>query len=308
MRTPRLLFAAVPGLLACTALLASAATLDGRLDPDYGAPLSVQASQTLLPDATAGRIGPTNGAELDAAYAFIADNTLHVFIAGNLWCEGNAVDYGLHYSVLQLFLDTGTGGENPVSGFSGYHYVAPPGGLTFDTGFSPGWWFGCAGLLADPYDPSSTYKLRAFTSPLPSPSGGTVVDLGSAGAGGPGSLTGGTNPEGVQLAVDNSNVGGVTHGCDASSGAGVTTGIEWAIPLSAIGNPTGCLRVSALLTWGGSFVVNQVLAPVPPGTCTWSAGPGVDFAGIAGNQFVQVCPEGVPARTSTWGALKSAYR
>jgi hypothetical protein len=306
MRPSRALFATL-GLMTLAALPAPAVTMDGRLDPDYLAPLAVQTSQTNLPDATAGRIGATNGSELDAAYAYVDGNVLRVFIAGNLWCEGNPVDYGLHFSTLHLFVDTGHGGQNTVGGFS-FNYLTPPNGLTFDAGFTPGWWFGCTGSLANYYDPTSTYTLYAWSTTLPPPAGGDVVPLGSTGAGGPGTLVGGTNPGGVQLAIDNSNVAGVSYGCAASSGAGVTTGIEWAIPLSAIGNPGECFRLSAVLTWGGSYMTDQVLGPVPPGTCTYGPASGVNFAALAGNQYFTVCPAGVPVRTSTWGALKSVYR
>jgi hypothetical protein len=294
-------------LLVCIAPASPAITLDGRLDPEYGAPIVVQTSQTWLPDATAGRVAATNGGELDAAYAYIGYNTLHLFIAGNLWCEGNPVDPGTRYSALHVYIDTHAGGQNTLSGFPGYYFVGPSNGLTFDSGYAPGFWFGCAGLLEDPYVPTSAYTLYAFASSLPTSTGGTVIPLGTTGAGGPGTLAGGTNPHGIQVAVDNSNVGGVTYGCDASSGYGVTTGIEWAIPLAALGDPVDCLDVSVLLTWYGTGLTNQVLGPLPSGTCIGGPGTGVNFAAIAGNQFFTVCPASVPVRTSTWGAIKSMH-
>jgi hypothetical protein len=44
--------------------------------------------------------------------------------------------------------------------------------------------------------------------------------LGHGTAGGPGDLSGGTNPYGVMVTIDDRNCGGVTSGCQAASGAG----------------------------------------------------------------------------------------
>lgn len=46
--------------------------------------------------------------------------------------------------------------------------------------------------------------------------------------------------------IANRNFAGVGFDCNAASGAGVTTGTEWAIPLPALGSPTGCIRVTAV--------------------------------------------------------------
>lgn len=109
--------------------------------------------------------------------------------------------------------------------------------------------------------------------------------------------------------MDNSNGAGVTAGCAAGSGSGVTTGVEWAIPLGAIGDPTGCVTVSVFVAnAGGSPLGNQVLGPLPPGTCALGAPAGVDFSSIPGNQYFTVCPGTTSALSSTWGRIKTIYR
>jgi hypothetical protein len=131
--------------------------------------------------------------------------------------------------------------------------------------------------------------------------------VGNAGFGAPGTIDGGSNPFGILCSIDLSNTTGVTAGCGASSGAGVTTGVEWAIPLAAIGNPTGAIRICALIARIDGAISNQVLGPVPPGTCTlWPAG-AVNFASIAGAQYF-VVDLTTPTARGTWGRLKTIYR
>jgi hypothetical protein len=264
------------------------------------------------PDASLGLVGGSNGSELDQASGFVSAGTLHLFFSGNLICQGNAVDYGLITHNLYLFIDSGAGGQNRLRADNAdldYGALNRMAGLTFDAGFAPDYWLGCRGALADFYDPASPYTLTAHLAELPAGGGGAGHLLGTTGAGGPGTLMGGTNPNGIQVTIDNRNVSGVTSGCDASSGAGATTGVEWAIPLAAIGDPSGCIRVCAVVASGSAYTIfNQVLGPLPAGTCALGAPSGVDFNGYEGDQFFSVCDETQPARTSSWGRLKTAYR
>ena len=257
------------GLVSISALPAAAVTVDGVLDPDYGAALSTQTNGTGWPDASLGLVGGSNGSELDQAYGFISDGTLHLLLAGNLLCQGNPVDYGLITNNLFLFIDSGPGGQNRLrADNAGVDSGVLNGmaGLTFDAGFEPDYWLACRGYLANYYDPASPYTLYAWQAQLLAGGGGGGALLGTAGAGGPGTLTGGTNPNGIQVTIDNRNTAGVTAGCGASSGAGVTTGVEWAIPLAAIGNPGGCVRVCAVVASGAAYAIsNQVLGPASHG-------------------------------------------
>jgi hypothetical protein len=301
----RALAAFLAASLVLPARSASAVTVDGRLEPDYGAALSIQTTQTGNGDSPFAQVMTAGGSELDQAYGFIAGGVLHVFLSGNLMYVPGAELMG-HWLPTDLFIDSGPGGQNRLRSdnpaIEPSYDLNPMAGLTFDAAFEADYWLSCG----------STYfftPLRAYFATLPTGGGGTGYYLGYAPTGGPGTLSGGTNPDGIEAALDNSNRGGVTAGCAAASGAGVTTGIEWAIPLSAIGNPTGCVKVCAIVcSQDHSTIANQVLGPAPPGTCNLGAASAVNFANIAGDQFFTVCPPPTPARATSWGLLKTIYR
>lgn len=69
------------------------------------------------------------------------------------------------------------------------------------------------------------------------------------------------NTIGLQLGFDNSNVMGVSGGTEdpaAGEAESATTGIEFAIPLSALGDPTGDIRLLAFVNGTGhDFISNQ---------------------------------------------------
>jgi len=283
---------------------AVAVTVDGVLDLEYGPPLAVQTTQTSFEDSSPG-LSPdpvriANGSELDALYAFVDGNVLRLMLAGNLgFCCSASYS---HQEVLDVFIDSQPGGQstlrndNPLVGWAGTALMGLAG-LSFDLGFEPDYWLGCT---------INTYSSYAE---LPAAGRGEAYNLGSNLVGAPGVLTNGINPFGILIAVDNSNAAGVGTGCAPASGARVTTGIEWAIPLAAIGNPTGCFRVCALVNDVDTYEIgNQVLGPLPPGTCALGAPESVHLASHAGNQYVSVCPAGSEAKTSTWGQLKTVYR
>jgi hypothetical protein len=221
-----------------------------------------------------------------------------LFLGGNLALMLNNHQNGTVRHVLEIFLDTAPGGNNTVTGLG---TGDPVNGLTFDPGFEPDYrlqFEGDDNGFSGPREWTARYQ--ALTSPSPGPL--TVLGVGSAG--GPGTLVGGTNPYGILATIDNRNVSGVTAGCDASSGAGVTRGIEWAIPLAALGNPAECIRIT-VFTRSTTSISNQVLAPVPVGTCPLGSPSTLNFANIAGDQFFSVCPTatGVPTDRDAQGGL-----
>ncbi|MEM9754278.1 MAG: PEP-CTERM sorting domain-containing protein, partial [Planctomycetota bacterium] len=65
---------------------------------------------------------------------------------------------------------------------------------------------------------------------------------------------------------DDSNLAGVTGGtqaADQAAAAAVTTGTEIQIPLAALGNPTGDVKITAFISSGSfDFFSNQFLAPL----------------------------------------------
>jgi hypothetical protein len=283
--------------------------IDGHLDPAYGSPLTVQTCQTAAGDNSLGVLQGANGAELDAGYAFVADGNLYLMLTGNLY-----LNYGGEFSSysddLMIFFDTGGGGQNTLRSDNPAigpppHTLASLAGVTFDSGFSAEYFIQYRG---GGWPTGAYYSVVDYAHlPAGGPASGYFVGYGTAG--GPGTLTGGTNPFGILATFDNHNVAGVTAGCGAGSGDGVTTGCELAIPLAALGNPTGCIRICAFVMdfQFAANVMNQVLGGLPAGTCNLGDPSAVNFAGIAGNQYFTVCTGVVPVRGTSWGRLKEIY-
>jgi hypothetical protein len=202
--------------------------------------------------------------------------------------------------VLDLFFDSAAGGQNQLNGLgTGY----PLNGMTLETGFTADYWLEFWGK-----GDQNAVNWWAARGVVDSPGSGTLTTLGLGPAGGPGTLVGGTNPFGIKVTIDNRNTAGVPFGCDAGSGAGATRGIEWEIPLAAIGSPAACFRLMAIVRDGdnvSSPVSNSVLAPVPAGTCPMGAAQFVNFSAIAGDQSFQVCtsPIGVPGPGAVGASL-----
>lgn len=291
-----------------TMLLASVLTLafagsamaaqDGTLDGAYGPAIAVQTTQTQFGDANIALVDYANGSELDGAYGYVSGGNLYLFLAGNL--ESN-------FNKLELYFDTKAGGQNQLRGdnpdvdFNGLNRQA---GLKFDAAFAPDYYVTTTGG----YD-GSGYRMFASYAELLTAGGGSGYYLGSNTAVTAGPMSGGTNPNNIEITIDNSNAAGVDGGCGASSGAGVTKGVELVIPLAAIGSPTGCFTVCAFVNGSGhDYVSNQVMGSLPAGTCNLADPSFVDFSAIAGNQYFQVCGGATPTTSRTWGSLKSLYR
>jgi len=277
---------------------APAETVDGQLDTAYGTALVTQTTQTglgngqIAGDNNQGDLNFANGSELDEGYAFIENGVLYLFLSGNLAMELNVNQNKTVGHILDIFVDSVTGGQNMLNGLGA---GVPLNGLTFDAGFEADYWLEFVGDAGGSHGPP--YWTASYAE-ITAQGGGTLTMLG-VGSAGSGTLTGGTNPYGIQATINNTNVAGVTYGCGASSGSGVATGIEWAVPLAAIGSPTGCVKINVIIREPGtttSAVSNQVLAPVPVGTCPLGSASTVNFATIAGDQFFSVCPSaaGVP--------------
>jgi len=297
--------------LGLVAVCAGAVTLDGRLDPEYGAALSSQTTQTFSRDNPAGfggadSTGSSFGSELDLAYGVVANGKLDLFFAGNLMSDFAEFE---HQDQLHVFLDTRPGGQNqlradnPDVGFLPGIGLAALAGLTFDAGFDADYWFDCTVSDVSP-------RVFAYEAELPTGGGGVGAFLGRTDPGAPGTFAGGFNPGGVRVALDNSNGAGEVSGCGAGAPGSVERGVEWEIPLSAIGSPAGPIRVCAFV--GGAitnaYLGNQVLGPLPPGTCGLGAPASVRFESIAGAQWFSVNSFPVPAVQGSWGRVKALYR
>jgi hypothetical protein len=300
----RPLFDTLAAALLLQAPPAAAYVIDGQLDAAYGpVPSLVQTLQTELNmgqiqgDNSLGDFNYANGSELDAVWARVSNDTLHLFVAGNLALVLNFQQNRTIPHILNLFVDTTPGGFNTLIVGAGH----PINGFTFDAAFAPEYWFEFYG---DGDQNGTTWD--AFRGLLPPAGTGALTFLGQTPAGPPGTLVGGTNPFGVRVTIDNRNVAGVTFGCNVSSGADVTHGIEWSIPLTAIGSPEGCFQLAMIVRTQGttnSAVSNQMLAPLPAGTCALGSAQFVNLGNFAGDQFFQVCPTplSVPDRAPVSG-------
>ena len=248
-------FRAFPATLACVCAPSALAQIvvDGTAEPAYGNAVLVQQIGTGFGDAVQGnRAGPCNGSELDGAFGVIdtAGGYLYLVLAGNL--ETN-------FNKLEVFIDCAAGGQNQIRGnnpdvdFNGLNrmgtdpanpVVSP--GLKFDAGFSSDFYLTCTMGLPNNQPP---FTLYANIAQMLTDGGGSGRYIGSSAAD---ATTGATlindTTDGVQVSVDNSNIGGVNGSSGGeSSGAGVRTGIEIRLPLALIGYSSGPIKVLSLI-------------------------------------------------------------
>jgi hypothetical protein len=280
-----------------------AINIDGVLDAQYGSAIVTQQLNTSTSDNTEGLIGQANGTELDAAYGTISNGVLYLFLAGNL--DSDDVADNITYDKLQIFFMTGPGGDHTLgtnyNGAADYGHLNRMGvggngdpnavgtaGLTFDTGFAPNYWIGVAlgGFGASPtnyynYEVICSNCFGAFlgqTCPSNGPPNNVMLAVLN------------TNTS-ILAAMSDINTNGVTFdlsGCGTSATnhpENVTTGVELAIPLSAIGNPTGQVSICAFVTDDQYVTIyNQVLGTITSNVCQGSFGESsaVDFSTIPG--------------------------
>ncbi|GIV18472.1 MAG: hypothetical protein KatS3mg023_0223 [Armatimonadota bacterium] len=266
---------AVTATLWYTANAFAQPVIDGSWDPVYRI-LAVQNTQTGFGDSNLGMVDYANGSELDVAYGIVQGGWLYLLLAGNL--ESN-------FNKLEIFFDTRPGGQNRLRGdnpdvdFNGLNRMGDDGsgnGLTFDPDFEADFWVGVTGG-------GSPYRLYANYAELGSP--GVGLYLGNTGAVSDGVLVDGSNPFGIRVTINNSNTGGVTGGTGSGNGLDVMTGVELAIPLSALGNPSGAFKVCVFINgFQHDYLSNQVLAGIGGGGNLGEPRL-VNFASIPGNQY-----------------------
>ena len=287
-------------MLSLVATVVKGFTIDGVVDADYGSAIVTQQLNTSTSDNTEGLIDRANGSELDAAYGTVSNGVLYLFLAGNL--DSDDVADNITFDKLQIFFMTGPGGDHTLGtnynaaadfghlnrmgvGGNGDPNAVGTSGLTFDTGFAANYWIGVniGGLGSSPtgnvnYEVVCSNCAGAFLgkfSPTNTPPGNILVN----------------GTFGIQAALNNSNVNGVTvdpSGCPASATShpeSVTTGVELAIPLSAIGNPTGQVSICAFITDDQYVTIyNQVLGTITSNACQGSffESSAVDFSTVPG--------------------------
>ncbi|MGO9246823.1 MAG: BACON domain-containing protein [Verrucomicrobiia bacterium] len=273
-----------------------AITTDGSWKSYYGCPLAVQALGTPWGKSSVNpgsvTFGNDNGDnELDAAYGLVQNDTLFLLFTGNLQNEFGANE-------LHIFFMAGAGGiTNGLTSMEvtniGANVLNVMGGSTngaatnavgpgflFDPGFKPNYWMGVN--IGSPYH---FYLDYAQLWPGGTNAAGIATNgyfVGSSTTPTNGTLVPSYNPFGIQATINNSNTNGVagdSHGCafTGESPAPVitnsvvalqaTNGVELAIPLAALGGPTGTIGVCAFIGnynggQPGGYVSNQFLPPV----------------------------------------------
>ena len=217
-----------------------------------------------------------NTAELDQLFARATSDGVYIGLSGNIPTDATA---------LALFIDSRAGGQNVLNTSA---LAAPPGGLQqltglkFDAGFAPD------DML---FINASGGNIYADAVVLPTSGSGTKTYRGQGTTNnGAGFLTGGSNPNGLQVAIDTTNTGGVT-GSSAANAATATKGVELYIPFADLQltpplDPCRTVTVAAFLVKSDGTLGNQVLPALPAGTAALGLAP--DFTTRAGSQFVSV--------------------
>jgi glycosidase len=238
--------------------------IDGATIPtdfDAGDLLATQNNATGLGD---------NQSELDQLFVKPETTGLRIGVTGNLRPDGTG---------FCVFFDTVAGGQNTLA-ITGY---SPPpdnpgllAGLKFDAGFSPD-------HLLYVNVVSGTIYVDQFTLPN---SGATTKTYRGAGTlnDGDGYLTGGSNPNGIQVALNNTNTLGVTA-TSASGAATATTGFELFVPYANIGlpaQPDATVGITMFIVQSGGNVGNQWLPGLGGGHANLGVAP--DLTTISGQQ------------------------
>lgn len=260
--------------------------VDGAIDTTYGDPVAIQNTQTTFGNSNLGQIDAANGSELDEAYGVVGGDYLYIMLTGNLATDNTKLD---------LFIDSRTGGQNRLlSSNSSYPLVnlarmcddGSGNGLRFDNGFEADFFIQInCGFNSGPFLIWFDYIELGVARP--------VYYLGANGAGITSALAGGNSPYLCFGTVNNTNIGGVTAGAGNDSGSGVITGVELAIPLKAIGCPTGPIQICAMINNRlRSLASNQVLKGIGGGGSLGDPRL-VNLGDIAGDQYFTVVPQGL---------------
>jgi len=228
----------------------------------YGSALAVQTINTGFGDSTSGDGNSLGGSELDAAYGQISGGNLYLFLSGNFENNGNHVN---------VFVAGGTAGQSTLS-LPATASMATMNGSVFSPGFQATYAF-------DMNDYASTAYVEEYTGLGGTPAGG-YVGAAPVNSGNSNVAAGGSYPAYASLSVNDfhvSTMGAAGGAADPAAMVGTTTGLELAIPLSAIGYGGGAVEVLADINGGGdSYLSNQFLPGLPVSTGNLGT-PGFNF-------------------------------
>ncbi|MBC8309221.1 MAG: hypothetical protein ISR75_05800 [Phycisphaerales bacterium] len=286
-----------------TSVVSAQPIMDGYVDVvEYGDVCVYQNNGTNFGDSLSGDIAYADGSELDSANAVISGDHLYIHLAGNL--QSN-------YNKLQLFIDARDGGQNTILGtnpdvsYGALQRMGDDGsgnGLSFDEGITPDFYLdvtcGDNGFGTGIYSYVNYAELRTKGNGFGAyaGSGGSYWYQDEFGDWLP-YIYPSTGDYGIEVAINNSNWGGVVSGagedCGAPENAVVLTGIEIKIPLALIdwdaeGLPFDNVQICAFITSGDhSYVSNQVLGGLG-GMDNLGEVRDVNFSTIDGPQYFAV--------------------
>ena len=248
------------------------ADIDGRNLPFDAGAQALRASQTCL-----SSFGD-NAGELNQLFVRADGDALRVSISGNLPLDTTPVE---------VFVDVDPGGPNGQNRLVTAHLPSPPAGLApldgtvFDAGFNPDvlYYMNTTGSLV--------YVDRVS---LPSAPALAVKDFRGSVAlnAGTGLLSGGSNPANLEVALDNTNVAGITATSVAPAGT-ATKGLELRIPFVELGlSPRfkGRLAISVCMQRTTGALSNQWLPGLGAGSGDLGLAP--NLGGAAGQQHLSV--------------------
>jgi hypothetical protein len=247
------------------------ANVDGRAIAGDAGGTPARASQTCL-----SSFGDNTG-ELNQLFVSLDGDALRVGVTGNLPTDASPLD---------LLVDVDPGAGTGQDRLATAHLPSPPAtlaaleGTQFDAGFRP-----------DVLYHVNTIGGLVYVDHVSLPSTGLAVKTyrGSVALNaGRGVLGGGSNPEGIEVALDNTNTAGIT-GSSVAGAATATQGVEFRLPLAELGLPagfTGSIGVAVCLQRASGPLSNQWLPGLPAGTA--DAGLAADLRQAAGLQFATI--------------------
>ena len=247
------------------------ANVDGRSIPTDATAANLRATQ--LAPTTLGN----NTGELNQLFVYPAATGLRVSVTGNAPTDGSAI---------VVLVRSNAGGQNVLNTLN---QNPPPSGLreisgtTLDTGFAPD------NLFFMNFYNGAIYADHAILNAA----GATKFYRGSGTTNsGSGLLAGGTNPNGLLVAFDNTNTAGITA-TSAANASTATKGLEMLIPYADLNLPTtadlrGGRTVSlcaAIVRSTGAFA-NQWLPALPANAVDLGLSPNLNT--VPGAQHVTI--------------------
>ncbi|MEN3000790.1 MAG: hypothetical protein ABDI19_02980 [Armatimonadota bacterium] len=302
------------GLALACAVATAQPIIDGRNIPsEFGTALASQTNHTGFGDRVSGVHW---GSELNQLFVRCQGGVLYIGVTGNLEGNGNAFHF---------YIDTGRNPNHTFTLTTGCINCSVQGmsGVVFD--HKPDWALGINRYDDGQGNDNIYADLHDLVNNVSTYVGYSRTDSGS------GTLIGGTNPFGIQAALDNSNTAGITSDPNnVGNPATATTGMEVAIPLSALNYSGGRIRILVVLTGGadlgdpcrGTYMSNQTLPALNIGNTSqqfpnvaWVRCPDPPFdsfpfsfqVSAPGVQYVEIdCPVGPPGDVDGNGCVDDA--